>query len=242
MSKRTLYVSDTHLGFRYSRARDLLRVLEREEYDRLILVGDIFDIQQARKRPYIDEYHTRVAKKLLKIARKKEVIYVLGNHDWDLVSVLPYTKSFAGVRLCKYYSYWTNRDGKPIHVGCIHGHQFDNIPRHLAIVGDFFYNVGLRANSFLNRIRKLLGLSYFSYSKWCKDKAKNMIAGVLNIHDKQIQFCLKYEYDVLVTGHTHMPRIDAVSGDKLLVNTGAFVEIATYVIEQNGRFELKEVQ
>lgn len=237
---RTLYVSDTHLGFRYSRAKDLLRVLEQEEYDRLILVGDIFDIQQARKRPYIDEYHTKVAKKILKIARKKDVIYVLGNHDWDIASVLPYTKSFAGVRICKYYSYWTSRKGVPVHVGCIHGHQFDNIPRHIAVVGDFLYNVGLRANSLLNRVRRLFGMSYFSYSKWCKDKAKSLIAKTLNIHERQLNFCDKYQYDVLVTGHTHMPRIDEV-GSKLLVNTGAFVEIATYVIEENGNFELKEI-
>jgi len=237
---RTLFVSDTHLGFRFSRARDLLRVLETETYDRLILVGDIFDIQQARKRPYIDEYHTKVAKKILKIARKKDVIYVLGNHDWDIASVLPYTKSFARVRICKYYSYWTSRDGSPIHVGCIHGHQFDNIPRHIALVGDFLYNIGLRANSLLNRIRRVFGLPYFSYSKWCKDKAKSLIARTLNIHDKQLNFCDKYHYDVLITGHTHMPRIDEV-GNKLLVNTGAFVEIATYVIEENGNFELKEI-
>ena len=234
---KTLFLSDLHLGFWYSRAKDILWVLENEEFDRLILVGDIFDIQQARKRPYVDEYHTKVAKKLLKIARKKDVIYVLGNHDWDIVHVLPYTKSFAGIKICKYYSYWAGINN---HIGCIHGHQFDNIPKHLAVIGDFLYIVGLRSNALLNRIRSWFGLSYFSYSKWCKDRAKNLIAKTLNIHHKQIAMCVKNDYNVLVTGHTHMPRIDEYDGVRL-VNTGAFVEIATYVVEENGEFELKEV-
>ena len=203
----------------------------------MILVGDILYVQQARKRPYVDKHHTKVVKKLLKIAKNKEVIYVLGNHDWDIASILPYTNSFAGIRMCKSFNYKTKEQQE---VMCMHGHQFDNIPGHLAVIGDFLYNIGLRSNSFANKVRAMLGMPYFSYSKWCKDKAKGMIAKTLNVQEKQLNLCEDKGYDVLVTGHTHMPHITKVS-DTLLVNTGAFVEIATYVIEEDGVFKLNEV-
>jgi UDP-2,3-diacylglucosamine pyrophosphatase LpxH len=38
----TLIVSDLHLGSEISRARDALRLLRRERFRRLILLGDIF--------------------------------------------------------------------------------------------------------------------------------------------------------------------------------------------------------
>ena len=62
---RTLLLSDLHIGFRFSRASDILRVLNLEKFDRLILVGDIFDIEQLMKRPYWDEHHTAVLKNCL---------------------------------------------------------------------------------------------------------------------------------------------------------------------------------
>mgnify|MGYP002624810842 CR=1 FL=1 len=65
---RTLLLSDLHIGFRFSRAEDILYVLNNTKFDRLILVGDIFDIAQMMKRPYWDEHHTAVLKRILKIA------------------------------------------------------------------------------------------------------------------------------------------------------------------------------
>ena len=66
---RTLLMSDVHIGFKFSRAADAVKVLENEKFDRLILVGDIFDIQSMMARPYWDEHHTEFLKKLLKVAK-----------------------------------------------------------------------------------------------------------------------------------------------------------------------------
>jgi UDP-2,3-diacylglucosamine pyrophosphatase LpxH len=83
---RTLLISDVHIGFKFSRAKDAVSVLENVKFDRLILVGDIFDIQNMMHRPYWDEYHTAFLKKILKIAKKKEVIYVIGQPRLSIVS------------------------------------------------------------------------------------------------------------------------------------------------------------
>lgn len=226
---RTLLISDVHIGFKFSRAKDAVTVLEKEKFDRLILVGDIFDIQNMMHRAYWDEHHTAFLKKILKIAKKKEVIYVIGNHDYPLYYLQEYTKKIANVRLCREYTY-TSGDKRIL---CVHGDQFDSVSRKIQVLGDFFYSLLLHLNRFVAKLQMLFGFRYRSFSKWCKDKVKNTISKAFSIEDK-----LKAieEIDVVVYGHTHMP---CVSDD--LVNTGTFVEIATYVIEENGIFELKDL-
>lgn len=225
---RTLLISDVHIGFKFSRASDAVSVLDNEQFDRLIMVGDIFDIQSMLHRPYWDEHHTAFLKKMLKLAKKKEVIYVIGNHDYPLYHLQEYTNKLAGVKLCREYTY-TSGDKNIL---CVHGDQFDSVSHKLQGVGDFFYNILLHLNVLVAKIRSLFGLPYWSISKWCKDKVKNTISKAFSIDDKLREL----DADVVVYGHTHMP---FVQND--LVNTGTFVEISTYVIEENGVFELKDL-
>lgn len=229
MGVKTLLLSDVHIGFRFSRAEDAVKVLEKEKFDRLILVGDIFDIENMMKRPYWDEHHTRFLKKIFKIAKKKEVIYVIGNHDYPLHYLQEYTEKIAGLKLCREYRYESG--GKRIL--CIHGDQYDSVSRRLHRVGDFFYNLLLHLNSVVSWIRSLLGLDYWSVSKWCKDRVKNTINKAFAIEEQ----LLALDADVVVYGHTHMPYVT-----ERLVNTGTFVEIATYVIEESGEFQLELVR
>ena len=226
---RTLLISDVHIGFKFSRAADAVKVLEKEKFDRLILVGDIFDIQNMMHRAYWDEHHTAFLKKILKLAKKKEVIYVIGNHDYPLYHLQEYTKKIAGIHLCREYTY-TSGD-KTIH--CVHGDQFDSVSRKIQVLGDFFYNMLLHLNRLIGRIQVLFGFKYRSFSKWCKDKVKNTISKAFSIEEKLQAID---NVDVVIYGHTHMPYISDT-----LINTGTFVEIATYVIEENGVFELKDL-
>lgn len=230
---KTLLMSDLHIGFKYSRAQDVLHVLNTEEFDRLVLVGDIFDIQQMMKRPYWDEHHTAVLKKILKLAKKKAVIYVIGNHDYPLFYLQEYTNRIAGLSVCREYSYSSGDKD----ILCIHGDQMDKVSKQTMLIGDFLYYTGLKLNKYLNKVRKMFGLSYWSLSKWCKDKIKHIIHKAFDM-DTEIQNYLDdYRANVLVYGHTHMPLVS----DKV-VNTGTFVEIATYVTEEDGVFTLHEVK
>ena len=226
---KTLLLSDLHIGFRFSRASDVLKVLSSEKFDRLILVGDIFDIAQLMKRPYWDEHHTAVLKKILKIARNKEVIYVIGNHDYPLFYLQEYTKKVAGLQFCREYTY---RSGKRT-ILCIHGDQLDKVNKTAQFIGDALYNFGLNLNKYINLIRRLFGLRYWSFSKWAKDRVKRLIAKAFNQEAAIEKYRAEYNADVIVYGHTHMPIVT-----ESIVNTGTFVEIATYVIEEKGIFTL----
>jgi UDP-2,3-diacylglucosamine pyrophosphatase LpxH len=226
---KTLLMSDVHIGFKFSRAKDAVEVLENEKFDRLILVGDIFDIENMMKRPYWDEHHTAFLKKILKLAKKMDVIYVIGNHDYPLYYLQEYTDKLAKVHLCREFEYESG--GKKI--TCVHGDQFDSVSHRLQSVGDFFYNLLLHLNTFVAKIQSLFGMKYWSLSKWCKNKVKSTINKAFSIEEKLKNL---NNSDVVVYGHTHMPY---VTDD--LVNTGTFVEIATYVIEKDGVFTLKDL-
>jgi len=228
---KTLLISDLHIGFKYSRASDILDVLDKETFDRLIMVGDIFDVSAMMRRPYWDEYHTAVTKKILKLAKKMEVIYVIGNHDYPLMHLLESTDKLAGIQIFREYTYESG--GKTIH--CIHGDQFDSVSKRMMFIGDFLYNTVLKLNSAIYFVRSKFGYTKWSFSKWCKDKVKNIINSAFSIEDKLLNIP---DVDVVVYGHTHMPYVKP--GKVTLVNTGTFVEIATYVIEEDGEFELKD--
>lgn len=221
-------ISDVHIGFKFSRAKDALHVLETEQYDRLILIGDIFDIQNMMHRPYWDEHHTAFLKKVLKLAKKREVIYVIGNHDYPLSYLEEYTGKIAKIHLCREYEY-VSGDKRIL---CVHGDQFDSVSHAMQSIGDFLYYALLHINGFVAKIQKLFGWKYRSFSKWCKDRVKNTINKAFSIDEK----LRSLNADIVVYGHTHMPFVESD-----LVNTGTFVEIATYIIEKNGEFELKDL-
>lgn len=231
---KTLLMSDLHIGFKYSRASDVLRVLETETFDRIILVGDIFDMQQMMNRPYWDEHHTEVLKKILKLAKKKKVVYVIGNHDYPLFYLQEYTNKIAGIEICREYTYESG--GQKFL--CIHGDQLDTLGKGWQTFGDFLYYGALKCNKYLNRVRKLVGLPYWSFSKWCKDKAKNKIASVFNMEERLQTALSDACADQLIYGHTHMPY---ARREERFSNCGSFVEIATYLTEENGVVTLHEI-
>ena len=229
---KTLLMSDLHIGFRFSRAEDILYVLHNEKFDRLILVGDIFDIAQMMKRPYWDEHHTAVLKRILKIAKSKEVIYVIGNHDYPLYYLQEYTNRLAGLKLCREYVY---KSGKR-RILCIHGDQLDKVHNTAQFLGDYLYHIGLHLNKYVNIVRRSFGLRYWSFSKWAKDHVKKIIAKAFNQEAALEKYRNEYAVDVIIYGHTHMPEVT-----DNVVNTGTFVEIATYVTEEGGVFTLHDL-
>ena len=229
---KTLLMSDLHIGFRFSRASDILKVLNTEKFDRLVLVGDIFDIAQMMKRPYWDEHHTAVLKRILKIAKSKEVIYVIGNHDYPLYYLQEYTNRLAGLKLCREYVYKSG--GQKIL--CVHGDQLDRVSKSTQLVGDYLYHAGLHLNKYVNFVRSAFGFSYWSFSKWAKDQVKKLIAKAFNMDAVLEKYRNEYSANVIVYGHTHMPLIT-----DNVINTGTFVEIATYVTEEKGIFTLHDL-
>jgi UDP-2,3-diacylglucosamine pyrophosphatase LpxH len=234
---RTLFLSDLHLGTRGLQAELLLDFLKHHDADTIYLVGDIVDGWRLKNGWYWPQTHNDVVQKLLRKARKgARVVYVPGNHD---EFARDYTgMEFGGVEVADTDIHET-ADGKKLLV--IHGDQFDIVVRHarwLAFLGDWAYEAALFTNTWANRVRRIFGVGYWSFSAWAKLKVKNAVNFIGDFEQTLAAEAARRGVDGVVCGHIHHATIRQIDG-MLYVNTGDFVESCTAVAEHSdGRLEI----
>ncbi len=114
----TLILSDLHLGSEISRAEQATRMLRKNRFRRLILLGDIFsDLNFGR----LTKPHWKFLGYIRKLSNPKrgiEVVWVEGNHDRGLSQVMSH---LVGVKVYEEYE-WEFAGRRHL---AIHGHQFD---------------------------------------------------------------------------------------------------------------------
>ena len=226
---RTLFISDVHLGSKAAKADFLVDFLRHNEADRIYLVGDIVDGWRLRRTWHWPQSHNDVVQKILRQARKgTEVIYVVGNHD-EFLRMFPGTH-FGGIQVCDRSIHQT-ADGRRFLV--IHGDQFDTIvhgARWLAYLGDRAYDLAIAVNRLVARIRRMMGLPYWSLSSWAKIKVKHAVNFIGAFQEVLVQEARRSGVDGIICGHIHHATIERFS-DVVYVNTGDWVESCTAVAE-----------
>jgi UDP-2,3-diacylglucosamine pyrophosphatase LpxH len=234
---RTIFVSDTHLGTRGCKAGALADFLAHNACDTLFLVGDIVDGWQLRRRWYwTDEQSQVVAEILRKVDAGTRVIFVPGNHDEfarDYAGRL-----FAGVEITNEAIHET-ADGKRLWV--LHGDRFDGViayAKWLAHVGDWAYGTALRLNDVLSRVRRRLGLPYWSLSAFLKHKVKNAVEYISRFEEIVAREAEMRGVDGVVCGHIHHAEIRRIGG-VLYLNDGDWVESCSALVEDaRGNMEI----
>jgi UDP-2,3-diacylglucosamine pyrophosphatase LpxH len=132
---RTIVLGDVHLGSPLCRAGQLTALLERADFDRLILNGDIFDDLNFRR---LKDRHWKVVERIRALSSRREVIWIRGNHDGS-ASVLGH---LLGVPVREEYSFLFR--GEKVYV--VHGDQFDDFhsrTRGLKNLRDIFYGFAI---------------------------------------------------------------------------------------------------
>ena len=186
---RTVVLSDIHLGTSHSKVNQVSDFLSSVDCDRLILNGDIIDgwsLKKSGVRKWKPE-HTRFFKILMKMMENfgTEIIYVRGNHDDFLDSLIPL--QFANLHLVKDYILESN--GK--HYFVTHGDVFDKITsgmKWLAKLGDIGYTLLLEMNSFYNKYRLKRGKPYYSLSQAIKQKVKQAVNYISDFENVLVEF------------------------------------------------------
>lgn len=90
MKYKSIFISDIHLGTRFSKAKNLLNFLKHNECEHLFLVGDIIDGWAIKRKLIWPQEHSDVIQKILKKARKgTKVTFITGNHDEFLRPFVP---------------------------------------------------------------------------------------------------------------------------------------------------------
>ena len=256
-------VSDTHLGYSYSNKNLFMKFLEtvvnKDEVECFVLGGDILDMWRRDSTKLLLE-NRDFLEKLQKLAEKREVYYVVGNHDYHMMELKEaieeqYTINVSNdVTLeCGDQEYYF-----------IHGYQLE-YTIELEIYQEFADKLCLgddEIGSDADQLWNLFGMGS-SHFRGVKEKIKEDFRKALTspwkrLSDEDIdklrktikQWRTKYKDQIddkfIIYGHTHRPYTDE---DKKEANTGSWVSDAkrsylkknTYItIEEDGRVEVKE--
>ena len=239
-SYRAIFVSDVHLGTKDCKADQLDNFLKHHTCDTLYLVGDIIDawkIQQNKWR--WKQSHTNVVRRVLGHAKRgTRVIYVAGNHDEFLRTMIPYAFSFGLIEIHNQVEH-IGADGR--HYLVIHGDLFDGIARlapWLGFLGDRLYDFVLMINTKFNWLRHKMGFGYWSLSQYLKHRVKRAVDFVFQFENNLVQYCKKRGFDGVICGHIHHAEIKDIDG-VIYMNDGDWVESCTALVEHHdGRWEI----
>jgi len=240
MHYKSIFISDVHLGTRDCKADLLNNFLKNNTCDTLYLVGDIIDgwkIQQNKWR--WNQSHTNVIRRILGYAKRgTKVIYIAGNHDEFLRTMLPYNLNLGNIEFYNQYDH-VGIDGK--HYLVTHGDLFDGITRlapWLSFLGDKAYDIILSINTNYNSFRHRLGWGYWSLSKYLKKKVKKAVDFIFRFEKNLATYCKRKGYAGVICGHIHTAEIKEIDG-VVYMNDGDWVESCTALVEhEDGRWEL----
>ena len=234
---RTLFISDVHLGTRGCQADALLDFLKVYDAGTIFLVGDIVDGWRLKQSWYWPQAHNDVVQKLLRKVRKgARCVYIPGNHDECFRDYIG--ANFGGVEI-EEEAVHTCADGRKMLL--MHGDKFDTVVRNikwLALLGDWAYDFAIWLNGHIARVRRWLGLPYWSFSQWSKDKVKRAVSFISAFEEAVVADAKKHGADIVVCGHIHKPVLRTMDG-VVYINTGDWVESCSALAEhEDGRLEL----
>ena len=234
---RSIFIFDVHLGFRGCQASLVLDFLQSAECKQLYLVGDIVDIWAMKNGVYWPEAHNQVVREVLdKAKRGTEVIYTPGNHDELFRTHLG--ADFGNVAVREEVIHAT-ADGRRFLV--VHGDAFDAVVQNgkwLAKIGSRAYDSLLMLDGLIGRIRRLLGLRYWSLAGYLKYKVKNAVSYIDDFEEAVANEAERRQVDGMICGHIHHAEIREIAGVDYC-NCGDWVESCTALVEHHdGRLEL----
>jgi UDP-2,3-diacylglucosamine pyrophosphatase LpxH len=223
---KTLVISDVHIGSKGCQTEKVLDLLKDESYERYILVGDIIDGWLFKKYKKFSYDHTKVIRRLLKLSKDREIIWIAGNHDEFLRKYLPLELGNIKV-VDEWVEYGT---------WFCHGDKFDGIVqlRWLGMLGSLGYDLAIS----LDMVFKKLGLKR-SLSKFLKSNVKAAVSFMVDFENEMVRQAKKRNCDTVVCGHIHTPADKIINGVRYL-NTGDWIENCSYItyFSQHGSFRL----
>lgn len=233
MSYKTIIISDLHLGSKSSRADDIIKFLEKNSCYNLFLNGDIIDGWALKRGSKWKDKHTKVVRKLLKIAEKgTNVVWIKGNHDDFLDTYLGL--SMGNIHVTDEIIY-KGIDKRLYYIS--HGDKLDVFStkfKFIAKIGSIGYDLALWLNHWYNFFREWMGLPYYSLSKKIKENVKLAVNFVTDFEENAIKVAQQNKCDVAICGHIHKAEIKTK-----YMNSGDWCESCTALVEDsNGEWTI----
>lgn len=201
-----IFISDIHLGVKDCKAEFLDSFLKKNKPKNLYLVGDIVDFWRLKNKSFWPQSHVNLVRRILSLARKEtKVHWIIGNHDYHLVSYLDKNLYFEfgniSIERVVTHKNWL----------VLHGDQFDPF-RNIAFIGDKLYG-------FLSMVTKRSGGIRNRVKKFAQDRIK--------FQEKAIKVAKSGRYDGVICGHSHNPKIE-----ENYINCGDMIENFSLVIDE----------
>ena len=221
---KTLIISDLHIGSKGCKTEEILELLKDESFERYILVGDIIDGWLFKKYKKFSYQHARVIRRLLKLSKNKDIIWISGNHDEFLRKYTPI--EIGNIKVVDEFI----EDG----IWYCHGDKYDGIVkmRWLGMLGSIGYDLAIVIDRFLKRFNKKTSLS-----KFLKDNVKAAVSFLVDFENEMVRQAKKRKCHTVVCGHIHTPSFKLIDGVYYL-NCGDWIENCTHVILTNNSLEL----
>jgi UDP-2,3-diacylglucosamine pyrophosphatase LpxH len=228
---RTLFLSDIHLGFKRSRARELAAFLRGVDAECIVLAGDIVDHLNLSQKIFWNDEHTQVVRALLAKRRAgARLIYIPGNHDSDLSMV---AELLAGQ--VEVHREWVHKTARGERLLVVHGDQFDSemehaCPRWKAWLGNTLYDFTVMANDRINDVGRVMGRRYWPIAEKLKLSIEGSVRYIERFERIAAAYAAENGFDGILCGHIHRANLKHI-GDTLYCNTGDWVESCSAMVE-----------
>ncbi len=230
-------MSDLHLGSMQSQRDKIIKFLDNNDAETIILNGDIIDGWALKRGSKWKKSDSKIIRTFIKKNENgSKLIYIHGNHDDFMSGFVPI--ELNNIEFLREYKF-KGIDGRTYY--CFHGDNLDFIVskmKWVALFASWSYDFVIILNTLYNNLRKRLKLSNFSLA----NKIKRNVKGAWNFIEKFETNAKKLGkqkgFDVAVCGHIHQPKID-----NKYMNSGDFCENATCLVEDySGEWQIIEIK
>lgn len=234
MKWHSVWISDTHLGSKFSKTEELLNFLKELECKNLFIVGDFIDFWTLKQYWFWDEKSSTVIDTIKSLSNQGFSVKLLkGNHD----DIFDGQSHFNGLTLLEDYIY-TSLKGKRYLVW--HGDKLDifqkGLLKYVSAVGGLIYEALIAFRIYLDKNNNKPASK--SFSSWFKIKVKLLVESVTFYKLRLYLYLKKYNLDGVICGHNHNPKLSSCYGKEYL-NCGDWMESCSYITEDlNGDFQL----
>ena len=201
-----IFVADSHFNEKNQEFLTLLEKIEKKEIEttQIFLMGDMIDFISSESRYFVKQ-NIEIIELLNKLSTKIEIIYLEGNHDYNLKSLFP------NINVIK-------RENQPLFaklgektVSLSHGDNFINWKY------DLYCNF-IRNTIFL-RFMNFIDINFFISKRIEEALVKKSICHKMKNFEETVSKRIKnYDTDLVIEGHYHQ-------GDRYMIENKIYINI-----------------
>jgi len=221
-----IFLSDLHIGSPLFDIEEGFIELLKNGYNKLYLLGDVLDTWEMRLNSILVKYASLI-EFINSLGTRVEI--VKGNHDpnFEILKIVFYNN------IVHKKNAYTMLDGNKVIM--MHGHKWDWVLPIYKFILDFFLNpmYGFSEKHGLdlrNRLR----------NKYYEIKYNIFTYNIISDIERRAVKEYKDKYDIIIMGHTHMPKIVDTPFCKY-INCGCLVYKPAFIEYSNKKFKLVRI-